>query len=106
MRFANQAHQLDQAGRERLMTMLQQAGATLNANSGVADRQGQQADMMQEVIKLIQQEPNFTKVVEGIRNETNKLSGLDSQTTQKLENTLSQVTQLKDQDVNSPLDSF
>ena len=32
MRFANQAHQLDQAGRERLMTMLQQAGATLNTN--------------------------------------------------------------------------
>ena len=34
MRFANQAHQLDQAGRERLMTMLQQAGATLNLNDG------------------------------------------------------------------------
>ena len=34
MRFANQAHQLDQAGRERLMTMLQQAGSTLNTNDG------------------------------------------------------------------------
>ena len=57
----------------------------------------QQADVMQKAIKLIQQEPNFTKVVEGIRNETNKISGLDPQTTQKLENTLSQATQLKDQ---------
>ena len=53
--------------------------------------------MMQKAIKLIQQEPNFTKVIEGIRNETNKISGLDPQTTQKLENTLSQATQLKDQ---------
>ena len=53
--------------------------------------------MMQKAIKLIQQEPNFTKVVEGIRNETNKISGLDPQTIQKLENVLSQVTQLKDQ---------
>ena len=34
LRLANQAHQLDQAGRERLMTMLQQAGATLNTNGG------------------------------------------------------------------------
>ena len=76
MRFANQAHQLDQAGRERLMTMLQQAGATLNTNSGVADGQGQQADVMQKAIKLIQQEPHFTKVVEGIRNETNKFQDL------------------------------
>ena len=57
----------------------------------------QQADVMQKAIKLIQQEPHFTKVVEGIRNETNKLSGLDRQTTQKLENTLSQAIQLKDQ---------
>ena len=52
---------------------------------------------MQKSIKLIKQEPHFTKVVEGIRNETNKISGLDPQTTQKLENALSQATQLKDQ---------
>ena len=56
-----------------------------------------QADMMEKAIKLIQQEPHFTKVIEGIRNETNKLSGLDPQTAQKLENTLSQAIQLKDQ---------
>ena len=52
---------------------------------------------MEKAIKLIQQEPHFTKVIEGIRNETNKISGLDPQIAQKLENTLSQAIQLKDQ---------
>ena len=99
MRFANQAHQLDQAGRERLMTMLQQVGDTLNPNDGqpIQKNEVQPTDMMKKAIKLIQQEPNFTKVIEGIRNETNKISGLDPQTAQNLENTLSQATQLKDQ---------
>ena len=99
LRLANQAHQLDQVGRERLMTMLQQAGATLNINDGqqIQKSEVQQADMMQKAIKLVQQEPNFTKVIEGIRNEMNKISGLDPQTIQKLENVLSQATQLKDQ---------
>ena len=79
--------------------MLQQAGATLNTNDGqqIQKNEVQPADMMEKAIKLIQQEPIFTKVIEGIRNETNKLSGLDPQTIQKLENMLTQATQLKDQ---------
>ena len=89
-KLANQASQLDQTGRDRLIKMLQQVDTILKQN------QTKPSESINLALKQLQKEPNLEKALDQVRREITSNPTIDSKTMIKVEKALDQATQLQD----------
>ena len=121
-RLAKQAHQLDQAGRQRLTNMLQQVESTLqqeleqasntsvkqteiqpnqtkttNATSeSITAKQPLPSESITKALKVLQTEPNLEEALTQVRKELTSNPNIDLKTVNQAENSLNSAQQLLD----------
>ena len=121
-RLAKQAHQLDQAGRQRLTNMLKQVESTLQqdseqisstnakqtnvqptqtqstngASESVTAKQPLPSESITKALKALQTEPNLEEAISKVRKELTSNPNIDLKTVNTTENSLNSAQQLLD----------
>ena len=121
-RLAKQAHQLDQAGRQRLTNMLQQVESTLQqeleqasntslkqtdiqqnqtkttnaASESITAKQTLPSESITKALKVLQTQPNLEEALAQVRKELTSNPNIDLKTVNRAENSLNSAQQLLD----------